>query len=108
MPAVNDQVSVIIRFEVIIMGFSTLEVGLWIGAGSRYESEKNNGAGFFLEHMAFKVDMGVLIAPKEDGLKWRFSDECFNRFSLFFPFFIFWSLPPGNQKAPPVGSGAAG
>lgn len=32
------------------------KVGLWISAGSRYESEKNNGTGFFLEHMAFKVN----------------------------------------------------
>lgn len=32
------------------------QVGLWISAGSRYENEKNNGAGFFLEHMAFKVE----------------------------------------------------
>uniref|UniRef100_A0A7N8XTN7 Mitochondrial-processing peptidase subunit beta n=1 Tax=Mastacembelus armatus TaxID=205130 RepID=A0A7N8XTN7_9TELE len=35
-------------------GHATCTVGLWISAGSRYESEKNNGAGFFLEHMAFK------------------------------------------------------
>ncbi|XP_060775508.1 cytochrome b-c1 complex subunit 1, mitochondrial [Neoarius graeffei] len=32
----------------------TCTVGLWINVGSRYESEKNNGAGFFLEHLAFK------------------------------------------------------
>lgn len=36
---------------------SPSQVGLWISAGSRYESEKNNGTGFFLEHMAFKVDV---------------------------------------------------
>ncbi|KAF7711619.1 cytochrome b-c1 complex subunit 1, mitochondrial [Silurus meridionalis] len=35
-------------------GHGTCTVGLWINAGSRYESEKNNGAGFFLEHLAFK------------------------------------------------------
>uniref|UniRef100_A0AAR2K3X5 Ubiquinol-cytochrome c reductase core protein 1 n=1 Tax=Pygocentrus nattereri TaxID=42514 RepID=A0AAR2K3X5_PYGNA len=35
-------------------GHATCTVGLWIGVGSRYESEKNNGAGFFLEHLAFK------------------------------------------------------
>ncbi|KAL2091370.1 hypothetical protein ACEWY4_013633 [Coilia grayii] len=35
-------------------GQATCTVGLWIGAGSRYESERNNGAGFLLEHMAFK------------------------------------------------------
>ncbi|XP_069062329.1 cytochrome b-c1 complex subunit 1, mitochondrial [Pleurodeles waltl] len=32
----------------------TCTVGVWIGAGSRYENEKNNGAGYFLEHLAFK------------------------------------------------------
>ncbi|XP_057702918.1 cytochrome b-c1 complex subunit 1, mitochondrial [Corythoichthys intestinalis] len=35
-------------------GHATCTVGLWISAGSRYESEKNNGTGFFLEHLAFK------------------------------------------------------
>ncbi|KAJ8408999.1 hypothetical protein AAFF_G00240200 [Aldrovandia affinis] len=35
-------------------GHATCTVGLWINCGSRYETEKNNGAGFFLEHMAFK------------------------------------------------------
>ncbi|XP_068598525.1 cytochrome b-c1 complex subunit 1, mitochondrial [Brachionichthys hirsutus] len=35
-------------------GHATCTVGLWVNAGSRYESEKNNGASFFLEHMAFK------------------------------------------------------
>jgi processing peptidase subunit beta len=29
-------------------------VGVWIDAGSRYETNKNNGAAHFLEHMAFK------------------------------------------------------
>ena len=32
----------------------TAAVGVWIDAGSRYETEKNNGAAHFLEHMAFK------------------------------------------------------
>ncbi|XP_062853042.1 cytochrome b-c1 complex subunit 1, mitochondrial [Trichomycterus rosablanca] len=35
-------------------GHATCTVGLYINVGSRYESEKNNGAGFFLEHLAFK------------------------------------------------------
>ncbi|KAJ8370688.1 hypothetical protein SKAU_G00107160 [Synaphobranchus kaupii] len=35
-------------------GHATCTVGLWIDCGSRYETEKNNGAGFLLEHMAFK------------------------------------------------------
>mmetsp|Transcript_19889 Transcript_19889/g.25721 ORF Transcript_19889/g.25721 Transcript_19889/m.25721 type:complete len:479 (+) Transcript_19889:43-1479(+) len=32
----------------------TASVGVWIDAGSRYETAKNNGAAHFLEHMAFK------------------------------------------------------
>uniref|UniRef100_A0A8C0ZJG0 Cytochrome b-c1 complex subunit 1, mitochondrial n=1 Tax=Cyanistes caeruleus TaxID=156563 RepID=A0A8C0ZJG0_CYACU len=32
----------------------TCTVGLWIEAGSRYEDAKTNGAGFFMEHLAFK------------------------------------------------------
>lgn len=35
-------------------GAATATVGLWIDAGSRYETEKNNGVAHFLEHMAFK------------------------------------------------------
>ncbi|XP_068171318.1 cytochrome b-c1 complex subunit 1, mitochondrial [Antennarius striatus] len=35
-------------------GHATCTVGVWIGAGSRHESDKNNGASFLLEHMAFK------------------------------------------------------
>lgn len=35
-------------------GLATATVGIWIDAGSRYETEKNNGVAHFLEHMAFK------------------------------------------------------
>lgn len=35
-------------------GAATATVGLWIDAGSRYETDKNNGVAHFLEHMAFK------------------------------------------------------
>lgn len=35
-------------------GCPTATVGVWIDAGSRWESAKNNGAAHFLEHMAFK------------------------------------------------------
>ncbi|KAM4652379.1 cytochrome b-c1 complex subunit 1, mitochondrial [Discoglossus pictus] len=35
-------------------GQATCTVGVWIGAGSRYETEKNNGSAYFLEHLAFK------------------------------------------------------
>ncbi|KAL4428026.1 hypothetical protein ABPG75_002115 [Micractinium tetrahymenae] len=33
---------------------STATVGVWIDAGSRYESDASNGTAHFLEHMAFK------------------------------------------------------
>ena len=36
------------------MGSETATVGVWIDAGSRYESSKNNGVAHFLEHMSFK------------------------------------------------------
>lgn len=35
--------------------FLLVQVGVWIDVGSRYESERNNGAGYFVEHLAFKV-----------------------------------------------------
>ncbi|XP_052871745.1 mitochondrial-processing peptidase subunit beta-like [Anopheles cruzii] len=35
-------------------GSQTATVGLWIDAGSRYESTTTNGVAHFLEHMAFK------------------------------------------------------
>ena len=37
-----------------ILGSNTATVGVWIDAGSRYETRHNNGAAHFLEHMAFK------------------------------------------------------
>lgn len=33
----------------------TATVGVWIGAGSRFENNSNNGVAHFLEHMIFKV-----------------------------------------------------
>jgi len=35
-------------------GASTCTVGLWINAGSRYETAETNGVAHFLEHMIFK------------------------------------------------------
>uniref|UniRef100_A0A2K5RCP7 Peptidase M16 N-terminal domain-containing protein n=1 Tax=Cebus imitator TaxID=2715852 RepID=A0A2K5RCP7_CEBIM len=32
----------------------TCTVGVWIDVGSRFETEKNNRAGYFVEHLAFK------------------------------------------------------
>ena len=37
-----------------VMGSETATVGVWIDAGSRYETAQNNGAAHFLEHMFFK------------------------------------------------------
>jgi len=37
-----------------VAGSETATVGVWIDAGSRYETASNNGAAHFLEHMAFK------------------------------------------------------
>lgn len=36
-------------------GAPTATVGLWIDAGSRWETDETNGVAHFLEHMAFKV-----------------------------------------------------
>ena len=33
----------------------TATIGVFIDAGSRYETEANNGTAHFLEHMIFKV-----------------------------------------------------
>ena len=50
----------------------TATVGVWIDAGSRYETDKNNGAAHFLEHMAFKGtkvicrSFAVVFAHAED------------------------------------------
>ena len=40
----------------------TATVGVWIDAGSRYETNENNGAAHFLEHMAFK---GTKARPRD-------------------------------------------
>lgn len=37
------------------LDMKTATVGVWIGSGSRYENELNNGSAHFLEHMSFKV-----------------------------------------------------
>ncbi|XP_017305399.1 mitochondrial-processing peptidase subunit beta-like [Diaphorina citri] len=36
-------------------GAPTATVGIWVDAGSRYETDANNGVAHFLEHMAFKI-----------------------------------------------------
>ncbi|KAM6160022.1 uncharacterized protein O8D03_012576 [Erethizon dorsatum] len=47
----------------------TCTVGVWIDAGSRYESEKNNGAGYFVEHLAFKVGLTKSVSSMGLGLR---------------------------------------
>lgn len=42
-------------------GAATATVGLWIDAGSRYETDENNGVAHFMEHMAFKVYIFINI-----------------------------------------------
>jgi processing peptidase subunit beta len=42
-------------------GMQTATVGVWIDAGSRFETDKTNGTAHFLEHMAFKVSFISLI-----------------------------------------------
>lgn len=37
-----------------VSGSHTATIGVWIDAGSRYETAANNGSAHFLEHMAFK------------------------------------------------------
>ncbi|RWS11172.1 mitochondrial-processing peptidase subunit beta-like protein [Dinothrombium tinctorium] len=43
-----------IRIATEDSGLKTCTVGVWIDAGSRYETPQNNGVAHFLEHMAFK------------------------------------------------------
>ena len=44
-------------------GIPTCTVGVWIDAGSRYETAQNNGTAHFLEHMAFKVTFNDDLHP---------------------------------------------
>ena len=46
----------------IAKGFDSFQVGLWINAGSRFESDATNGVAHFLEHMIFKVNY-LALAP---------------------------------------------
>jgi processing peptidase beta subunit, putative len=59
-------------------GLKTCTVGVWIDAGSRYETPKNNGVAHFLEHMAFKGTH----KRSQTELGWLLLHFCF--FSLYF------------------------
>ena len=39
----------------------TLQVGVWIDAGSRHETNTNNGVAHLLERLAFKVSVFVTL-----------------------------------------------
>lgn len=47
----------------------TATVGVWIDAGSRYETAENNGVAHFLEHMAFKGTSGRSQRDLEVGVE---------------------------------------
>ena len=49
-----------------VAGAETATVGVWIDAGSRYETAANNGAAHFLEHMAFKAASSCTTATGEN------------------------------------------
>lgn len=53
-------------FVTFVCWWCPVQVGVWIDVGSRYETEKNNGAGYFVEHLAFKVRllMKSCISPR--------------------------------------------
>ncbi len=46
-------------------GLPTCTVGVWIDAGSRFETAQNNGTAHFLEHMAFKVKLKYIYSKNK-------------------------------------------
>ncbi|KAK2091093.1 hypothetical protein P7K49_030377 [Saguinus oedipus] len=46
----------------------TCTVGVWIDVGSRFETEKNNGAGYFVEHLAFKNRPGSALEKEVESI----------------------------------------
>uniref|UniRef100_A0A061QZV8 Insulinase (Peptidase family m16) protein isoform 1 n=1 Tax=Tetraselmis sp. GSL018 TaxID=582737 RepID=A0A061QZV8_9CHLO len=48
---------------------NTATVGLWINAGTRYETAENNGAAHFLEHMSFKGTKSRSLMHLEVGVE---------------------------------------
>ena len=56
-----------------IENFPSVSVGLWIGAGSMYESAEENGLSHFVEHILFKSTERRTtkdIAVEMDGGPW--------------------------------------
>lgn len=52
-------------------GLPTCTVGVWIDAGSRFETAENNGTAHFLEHMAFKVKTNLLYLNQQSYLGYQ-------------------------------------
>ncbi|VDK48787.1 unnamed protein product, partial [Cylicostephanus goldi] len=52
----------------------TATIGVWIDAGSRYETPANNGTAHFLEHMAFKVSASGTSRRTRSGLELEVED----------------------------------
>lgn len=49
-----DLLIILKEFVLMCVIFFFIKVGLWIDAGSRFETDHNNGVAHFLEHMIFK------------------------------------------------------
>jgi predicted Zn-dependent peptidase len=90
----------------------TATIGVWIDAGSRYETAANNGTAHFLEHLAFKGTKArgrprrrpprrqpaFGHCPRQLG-----ADRCCASLALLFP------TPPAQQAAgPPAASAGPG
>ena len=57
-------------------------IGLWIDAGSRYETPANNGVANFLEHMSFRVsECGSGLSTFITGQFKSLAAQAFNCFS---------------------------
>jgi processing peptidase subunit beta len=59
----------------------TATVGIWLDAGSRFETAKNNGVAHFLEHMHFKA---IIYAHGRSNSAPICSDRQFFRLTFFF------------------------
>ena len=62
-------------------------VGLWVGNGSRYESERENGVSHFIEHMLFKgtkTRTAAQIAEQMDAIGGQFNAFTTKEFTSFY------------------------
>ncbi|MBQ3879055.1 MAG: insulinase family protein [Oscillospiraceae bacterium] len=62
-------------------------VGIWVGNGSRYETEKENGVSHFIEHMLFKgtdTRTAAQIAEQMDAIGGQFNAFTTKEFTSFY------------------------